>query len=213
VAEYPIWQLTDADGDEAGALLARAFVDEPIFVAACPDRSQRARLCPSLFATNIWHACRFGQAWAAGVKPEAMQGVLYWTDMPEGDIGPERAKEFGYDAIFADWGGALEKVVALEEAGIAAITDLPASWRYLQMIGVEPAWQGRGLGTALLRHAVVEAEAAGTALALVTERVDNVPLYQRVGLLLAGQGVAKDTTVPWWAFRTPPFKYGHEVLQ
>jgi GNAT superfamily N-acetyltransferase len=124
--------------------------------------------------------------------------------MPEGDVGSERAAEFGYDAIFADWNGDLEKVVALEVEGIAAISALPASWRYLQMIGVEPAWQGRGLGTALLHHAVTSAAAAAIPLALVTEREDNVPLYQRVGLRLAGQGVAKDTGVSWWAFRTPP---------
>ncbi len=204
MADYPIWQLTEAEAGEAGALLARAFVDEPIFVAACPERSQRERLCPPLFSTNILHACRFGEAWATGIEPGAMLGVLYWTAMPDGDVGPERAKEFGYDTIFTDWGGTLERVVQLEEEGIAAMTDLPAAWRYLQMVGAEPAWRGRGLGSALLRHAVAAAEAAAVPLALVTDRDENVPLYQRVGFRLVAQGVARDTGVPWWAFRTPP---------
>jgi GNAT superfamily N-acetyltransferase len=203
MVDYPVWRLVDTDAEEAGALLTRAFIDEPIFVAACRDRAVRQRLCPPLFSTNIRHACRFGEAWATGAEPGAMQGVLYWITMPEGDLGPERAEEFGYSAIFTDWGGALERVVTLEEAGIAAITDLPASWRYLEMIGVEPATQGRGLGTALLRKAVADAEMAGVPLALVTDRSANVPLYQRVGFVLMAHGIAEDTGVAWWAFRTP----------
>jgi GNAT superfamily N-acetyltransferase len=203
VAGHPTWRLTEADAEEAGALLARAFVDEPIFVAALPDRAERARLCPPLFALNVRYARRFGEAWAAGAEPGAMRGGLCWVAMPEAAMTPELAQELGFDAVVRDWGGALDRVEALEEQAMAAITDLPARWRYLPVVGVEPAWQGRGLGSALLRQAVAAAAAAATPLCLVTDRPQTLPLYRRAGFELVADGAAAEGAVPWWALRTP----------
>jgi GNAT superfamily N-acetyltransferase len=201
MTEYAIWRLTAADAEPAGHLLTRAFIDEPLFVAALPDCGQRARLCPPLFTANIRYAVHYGEAWAAGTTRGEMLGVLYWLAMPEATLTPEVSRSFGFEVITADWGGALETIVAVENQGIAAIPNLPAHWRYLQMVGVEPACQGRGVGSALLRHVV--ADAAGLPLCLVTDRSQNVPLYNRTGFVLVAQGTTADGAVPWWSFRTP----------
>jgi GNAT superfamily N-acetyltransferase len=203
VTAQALWQLNEDTAKEAGALLARAFIDEPIYHAAFPDRAEREQLCPPLFAGALRYGCRCGEAWAAGIELGQMRGVLYWVEMPDAAFTPELLAALGWDTVFAQWGEGLARIVALEEQAITAISTLPERWRYLQLVGVEPGWQGKGLGTMLLRHAVASATAAATPLCLVTDRVENVPLYHRVGFELAAQGVTEETAVRWWAFCTP----------
>lgn len=57
---------------------------------------------------------------------------------------------------------------------------------YLIMIGVNPEVQGRGIGTAMLRHLlqVVNSDHNSHGIALDTENKENVNLYQRWGFVL-----------------------------
>jgi ribosomal protein S18 acetylase RimI-like enzyme len=69
---------------------------------------------------------------------------------------------------------------------------------YLPLIGVDPACQGRGYGSALLRHALVLVD-RGRALAyLESSNPRNVPLYERHGFEVLGsiQAGSSPTVVP-----------------
>lgn len=52
---------------------------------------------------------------------------------------------------------------------------------YLPLIGVEPNAQGRGLGAALMEHAVARADEAGLPAYLESSNPRNITLYQRHG--------------------------------
>jgi ribosomal protein S18 acetylase RimI-like enzyme len=52
---------------------------------------------------------------------------------------------------------------------------------YLPLFGVDPAVQGRGLGSALLRHAIERARADGLPLYLESSNPRNITLYERHG--------------------------------
>ena len=59
---------------------------------------------------------------------------------------------------------------------------------YLSMIGVDPARQGRGLGSALLKHCLATLVDAEGALAyLESSNPKNTPLYERFGFDVIGQ--------------------------
>jgi GNAT superfamily N-acetyltransferase len=58
---------------------------------------------------------------------------------------------------------------------------------YLPLIGVEPAQQGRGLGSALLRPVLRECDAADLPAYLEATSVRNLPLYKRHGFEAVGQ--------------------------
>lgn len=58
---------------------------------------------------------------------------------------------------------------------------------YLSMIGVDPARQGRGLGSALLKHTLASIDADGAAAYLESSNPKNVPLYERFGFEVIGQ--------------------------
>lgn len=58
---------------------------------------------------------------------------------------------------------------------------------YLPMIGVDPARQGRGLGSALLKHALALCDAEGAPAYLESSNPKNVPLYERHGFEVVGE--------------------------
>ena len=57
---------------------------------------------------------------------------------------------------------------------------------YLPLIGIDPAYQGKGLGSALMRHALAESDREGCLAYLESSNPANVPLYQRHGFELLG---------------------------
>lgn len=57
---------------------------------------------------------------------------------------------------------------------------------YLPLIGVEPAKQGRGYGSALLRHALDRIDREGQIAYLESTDTANIPLYQRHGFEAIG---------------------------
>jgi ribosomal protein S18 acetylase RimI-like enzyme len=58
---------------------------------------------------------------------------------------------------------------------------------YLPLIGVDPKHQGKGLGGALLSHAVDICDRDGALAYLESSNPRNVPLYQRYGFEIMGR--------------------------
>jgi ribosomal protein S18 acetylase RimI-like enzyme len=57
---------------------------------------------------------------------------------------------------------------------------------YLAFVGVDPAGQGRGLGSALIEHGLAQCDAQGVAAYLESSSPKNVPLYERYGFEVIG---------------------------
>ncbi len=68
---------------------------------------------------------------------------------------------------------------------------------YLPFIGVDPAAQGRGYGSALLAHALERCDAEHAPAFLETGNERNVPLYERHGFRVAGV-IGVTSTVKLW---------------
>ena len=71
----------------------------------------------------------------------------------------------------------------------------------LDMVGVDPARQGRGVGSALIRHGLDLAERDGVAAFLETGNPRNVPYYERFGLRVVDEGDAPDGGPHIWFMR------------
>jgi GNAT superfamily N-acetyltransferase len=69
---------------------------------------------------------------------------------------------------------------------------------YLPLIGVDPAHQGRGIGSALMRHALANCDREGVCAYLESSSPRNVPLYERHGFEVIGsiQAGSSPTMVP-----------------
>ena len=110
-----------------------------------------------------------------------------------------------YDAIFADsetWEIWLAHMEGL--AGALILTPRPDDL-FIWSIATDPAFQGRGVGRALLAHALVRARALNspclrlcTGLALV----DNVAWYKRAGFVIEREEIMPDRVLVHMA-KTP----------
>ncbi len=58
---------------------------------------------------------------------------------------------------------------------------------YLPLVGVEPNAQGKGLGGALMRHAVARCDSDGAVAYLESSNERNIPLYERHGFEVMGK--------------------------
>lgn len=80
-----------------------------------------------------------------------------------------------------------EKLPTLAEVGEAMERYHPQEphW-YLAMIGVDPARQGRGLGSAILKESLKRCDEDGVIAYLESSSPKNVPLYERYGFEVMG---------------------------
>lgn len=74
---------------------------------------------------------------------------------------------------------------------------------YLPLIGVEPAKQGRGLGTALLGYALKRIDREGRIAYLESTNPANIPLYQRHGFEVVGTIQVGDSPLLFPMIRRP----------
>ena len=73
---------------------------------------------------------------------------------------------------------------------------------YLPLIGVDPIQQGKGLGSALMRHALIRCDREKKLAYLESSNRKNVPLYERLGFELIG--TIQVGTLKWTPRRGPP---------
>jgi GNAT superfamily N-acetyltransferase len=73
---------------------------------------------------------------------------------------------------------------------------------FLAVLGVDPHYQGRGLGRRLLEgiQRMAAAHPSSIGVALDTENPDNLPFYQRFGYKLTAESMLLDTKI-WHFFR------------
>ena len=72
---------------------------------------------------------------------------------------------------------------------------------YLNVLGVDPPYQGQGIGSGLLAHWLVEVDRAAGFAYLETDRPENRPFYERVGFSVVDEIAVLGVTV-WCMART-----------
>jgi ribosomal protein S18 acetylase RimI-like enzyme len=187
----------------AGDCLARAFDPDPIWQAVFPDPARRAPALRSMFRGLARLNLRYGRPLAT----DDTTAVALWR--PPGaaprlwdTLATRAALPRAVAAFHPVERHRLLRTLRQFDGRRAALVPQP-HW-YLESIGVEPALQGRGLGTALLAPVLAEADAAGVPAYLETETEDNVRFYQRLGFVVAEEEVADALQVPVWLMVRPP---------
>jgi ribosomal protein S18 acetylase RimI-like enzyme len=183
---------------EASAVLARAFQDDPAWSWVFPNPSRRAALLPWLFQTGF--EVTEAEIWTTGGD---MLGIARWLPpgRPVVHVGPMlralvatplRVREA--TTRFFAYGRAVEAMRA--EA-------VPEPHWYLAGIGVEPARQREGIGSALITPGLDAAAAAGLPAALLTNSDRNLSFYGRHGFEVVREGRTPEDGPRAWMMRRP----------
>jgi ribosomal protein S18 acetylase RimI-like enzyme len=179
--------------DQAAESLGRAFVDDPHMKSIIPDiidPAERSRRLPGLFRAMLAIERRNGQPVFAVIDDN---GRVVAAAMTEGIGHPSTlgliASGFGLMPQIIrsiGWGGLWR---ALTLFGVLAQNHPKEPHLYLQVLGCDPAFQGKGYGKALLDRLALEARARPEiqGVYLETAKEANVAFYGSKGYEVLGE--------------------------
>lgn len=185
---------TKADSDAISATLARAFLDDPVMMFMLPDADERRAKLPRLFGVLLAMAlphglCRVTSGAEAATiwKPPGKWHLSIWDYVAH---APQLLGIFGTRvlSVLATM-DRIEKVHPKREHF------------YLQVVGTDPAKQGKGFASAILRHQLAASDAAGLPCYLESSKDTNIPIYRSFGFETTGEIEIPDGPTLWPMWR------------
>lgn len=194
--------LTTPETPRAVDVMARAFLDDPLWRYLLPDAGQRARFMRRTYSLYLRYAIRSQRLYGVGEPADAVavwtfpgQPSSQWLSLLSSALLPvifNRALP-SFFRVFPIFGkfDELQKHYA------------PEPHSYLSTIGVMPESQGRGLASPLIRPFLQQAEARKMGVYTETMTPSNVGLYEHYGFTTVEEYRVPDTDLCIWAFYRP----------
>lgn len=173
-----------ADVRKLADVLAKAFYDDPPFMWMLPDDKTRLARSRGIFTTVLHiEALRHGAVEAAwDAESGAIVGGAIWFPpgtWPSPPLRQIRSLQGYVRALGRRLGPASEMVAALARVHPST----PPHW-YLYAIGVDPSYQGQGVGGALLRSRLERVDHEGAEAYLESSKPGNIPIYEHFGFMV-----------------------------
>ncbi len=168
--------ITPPDAERAVAVIVLAFGADPAARWSYPDPQQYLTHFPAIVHAFGGNAFARGTAHYVG----GFAGAALW--LPPG-IRPDEA---ALEAVVR------RSVAADLQSEVFAVFEQMARYHprephwFLPLIGVDPAQQGQGYGSALLQHALLQCDRDRVPAYLESSNPANIPLYERHGFKVLG---------------------------
>jgi GNAT superfamily N-acetyltransferase len=172
MSEITLAALSPAMIPEAAGVLARAFVTNPLHLAAFGRDVLRRNETFFLTGLSVMKGTKL-----VAVDGERIVGVIHWVEAPGCQYtGTERIRMM--PGLLTGLGARCALRIMSWLAAWSG-DDPSGPHVHLGPIGVEPDAQGRGVGRRLMARYCAELDASGKAGYLETDRPENVAFYRR----------------------------------
>lgn len=179
MSELPVIStINSEDTDKTLATLTAAFIADPLFRWVYPNAENYLEAFPQLIRAY----CASGITNGTAFSDPAFGGACIWLS-PGNDPDDEAAGAVCEATIQPD--RLADFVGIMEEMDRYHPHDEPI-W-YLPVIGVDAAGQGKGLGSALMKHALQICDEQETRAYLESSNPANISLYERYGFEILGR--------------------------
>jgi GNAT superfamily N-acetyltransferase len=193
--------LTKQHLGEASHLLADAFHHDPFVSMMFPNEWIRSKAMPLAQRAALLQSIAAGGAIGA-FEGERLVGAA--VTFPYGKY-PLDAKTFARGVPSYLGAGLLNAhhlPRMIGEDRLATKYKPTAPHLYVELVGVKPGEQGKGIGSKLLGHVLDAADAAGHPAFLETSNPKNVKLYERLGFDVTSSYTSRGVT-NWQFWREP----------
>jgi ribosomal protein S18 acetylase RimI-like enzyme len=172
--------ISQSEKNAVAAMLARAFWDDPLTSHLLPDETTRGEKLPRMFGLLMTMGMPYGSCFmtsgneaATLWRPPNKWHVHWWQYITN---APELLGVFGANAL-----GVMATMDKVEKNH-----PKKPHW-YLQVIGTDPAKQGKGFGGIIMREQLKVADAARTPCYLESSKDTNIPIYKNFGFEVTGE--------------------------
>ncbi len=159
------------------ATIVAGFITDPVARWCWPDSESYLTNMGRFANAYGGKAFRHGSAWI----DSDFRGSALW--LPPGEH-PDEEELGGIVAATLEERKQGLILAVLEELG-SYHPDEP-HW-FLPLIAVDPSWQGNGIGSRLMQHAVAQCDATSTHAYLESSNPRNISLYERHGFRVVGE--------------------------
>ena len=186
-----------ADVDTLARILARAFDDDPLTTWMFPDHRPAQRL-PRMFRALLREALPLQEVYTVD-KRRAAASMEPAGHLPR-SLGWRANARMGLTMAL------LMRHRLLGRASGLLYFDRhhpeEPHW-YLQMLGTEPEWQGKGIGSSLLAPILDRCDRTGEHVYLEASKEKNVPFYARHGFVVTEEMHLPKGPTMWAMWRDP----------
>ena len=202
--------MRSADVAEAAAVLARAFWDYPETVHVLGTGSRRRHVLHRFFATDCRDALAAGGATvtrAAGDDGRIV-GVALWLPPGHYPVPARRqARQLLELVPTLPWTAPVLPELLRSQRAMRPAHPKEPHW-YLRVLGVDPDVQRSGIGSALIRPVLAQADEEGVGAYLTTAVEANVAWYARFGFEVVDELRPTPTWPLTWRLWRPPARLG-----
>jgi ribosomal protein S18 acetylase RimI-like enzyme len=191
-------RVTKANIQPAAFTLAKAFQDYPLIVFFNPYAPTRLQKQTKAFQSAVRYGIEHGEVYTVSEK---LEGIAIWF-LSSGKL-PLFKRRISLRQLFTTLLADKEQM-----RRVHAFSDyadevrrrlVPGRHWYLQILGVDPAYQGKELASRLLKPMLAMADKQGLPCFLETQARKNIALYEHFGFRVAEEGVIPGSGVPSWA--------------
>ena len=177
----------------AGAMLARAFYDDPLDVYLIPDESRRRKLLHYFYEFLARFGISYGEVYSTSPN---LGGVTVWLPSEKAGMTLWRVIRNGGLSLLPKLGGDFTKRLSAENS-IWLIHKRHAPFRhwYLLLLGVDPVFQGKGYAGNLLRAMLARLDQEQLPCYLETHNEKNVSMYQHYGFKVVEEVIIPGTEI------------------
>lgn len=185
------------DVEAMSGALARAFADDPVMTWMFPSEDFRSKRLPKMFRAMLVHICLpRGEVYTTS----EVSGAAMWV--PPGTWPFGRLEQLRL--LPSTMGGLGRRMITAARFELMLESKHPREphW-YLSVLGTDPAHQGRGVGSGLLRPVLERCDTEGLPAYLESSKEQNIAFYARHGFDVTGE-LSIDGTPSVWAMWRPP---------
>jgi GNAT superfamily N-acetyltransferase len=185
------------DRTAVAATVAAGFFDDPVTQWLLPDVEHRRQVILPVFEVYIAAYLPHGETYLTADG----NGAAVWLPPGAQLLDTEQEQAF-VDALAALTGAGVDRLLQLEEIFAGHHPTEPLY--YCQFLSTVPAFQGRGIGSALLRDMLQRADADHLPAYHEATSPRNRALYERHGYVNLGELVLPDGGPTLWRMWRDP---------
>ena len=178
------------------AVLSRAFHDDPVMEWFFPDERRRAAYVERLFRVRVGALLKQDEVYTTDDHAAA----AVWAQPGRWEMAP--LEGLGFVARFAPMVRTRLPLLARGWMGVDRVHPKEPHW-YLAILGTEPSFQGRGVGSAVLQPVLDDCDRNEVPAYLESSKESNIAFYARHGFRVTDELTLPEGPKVWPMWRDP----------